>query len=85
MRPIALLVSAAAVALCTAPAFGHAGEPTSTDETSDSEAGIGDNVVTAERREESSQRAVVPLSGIDGSTMLSAALRAAELRGYYGQ
>ena len=80
MRLIALLVSAAAVALCTAPAFAQTAESADSG-ANDAEAGLGDIVVTAQRRQESSQKAAVPLSVIDGSTMLSAGITQADRLG----
>lgn len=59
--------------LCALSGVANAQEGAATTED-----GLGEIVVTAQRREESSQRAAVPLSVIDGSTMLSSGITQAD-------
>ena len=64
--------------LCALPSVAFAQETDNAVETASAEEGLGEIVVTAQRKEESSQRAAVPLSVIDGSAMLAAGITQAD-------
>jgi len=64
--------------LCALPSAAFAQETDIAAETASDQEGLGEIVVTAQRKEESSQRAAVPLSVIDGSAMLAAGITQAD-------
>lgn len=86
MRTLLLTTTAL---LCVVPAAAQA-QPATAQETgasaseeeanaqTEAQSGLGDIVVTAQRREESSQRAAIPLSVIDGSTIAAAGITQAD-------
>ncbi|WP_310533691.1 TonB-dependent receptor [Novosphingobium sp.] len=69
MRLYALLATTAAAALTAAPAFAQEAPATG---NAEAETGLGEIIVTAQRRQESSQKAAIPLSVIDGAALAKA-------------
>ena len=67
MRTATLLASTALTLACPGVTYAQSAAP-----TAESDQGLGDIVVTAQRRSESSQKAAVPLSVIDGATLSEA-------------
>ncbi len=67
MRTATLLASTALTLACPGVTYAQSASP-----TAESDQGLGDIVVTAQRRSESSQKAAVPLSVIDGATLSEA-------------
>lgn len=78
MRNIFLTTTAIIFSLPAVAAAQTPGNTANVEDTAADVEGLGEIVVTAQRREESSQRAAVPLSVIDGGTMLSAGITQAD-------
>ncbi len=70
----AILLSLPGTAIAQKSTSQAAPIPAPTDHAATDEAGLGDIVVTAQRRVESSQRAAIPLAVIDGATLTSAGI-----------
>ena len=76
MRLTTLLATTAFAALAASPALAQTApaDAATSAEADAPQEGLGDIVVTAQRREESSQKAAVPLSVIDGEALLAAGI-----------